>query len=73
MTDRYDPGHKEQEIELILVESTGGLEREWAQHWQQRGLPVSVLNPKRARNFAKAEGRLGKTDKIDAQALARFG
>jgi transposase len=64
---------KEQEIELIVVESTGGLERGLVQYLQQQGLSVSVINPKRARDFAKASGRLAKTDKIGAQVLAHFG
>ena len=37
------------------------------------GLPVEVVNPKRVRDFARATGRLAKTDKLDAQVLAQFG
>jgi transposase len=59
-------------IDLIVVESTGGMERGIAQLLQQQGLAVAVINPKRARDFAKAAGRLAKTDRIDAQVLAHF-
>jgi transposase len=59
-------------INLIVIESTGGMERGIVQVLQQQGLPVAVINPKRARDFAKASGRLAKTDRIDAQALAHF-
>ena len=64
---------KEQTIELIVIESTGGMERGIVQRLQQEGLKVAVINPKRARDFAKASGRLAKTDRIDAEALAHFG
>jgi transposase len=59
-------------IALIVVESTGGMERNVVEHLQRAGLPVSVINPKRSREFAKASGRLAKTDRIDAQGLAHF-
>ena len=36
------------------------------------GLPIAVVNPRQARDFARATGRLAKTDRIDAQILARF-
>jgi transposase len=56
----------------IVLESTGGMERGVVQALQQAGLEVAVLNPKRARDFAKASGRLAKTDRIDAEVLAHF-
>jgi transposase len=59
-------------INLIVIESTGGMERGIVQVLQQQGLSVAVINPKRARDFAKASGRLAKTDRIDAQGLAHF-
>lgn len=61
------------DIALIVIESTGGLERGAVQSLQQAEYPVSVINPKRARDFAKATGCLAKTDRIDAQVLAHFG
>ena len=64
---------KVQKIELIVIESTGGMERGCVQKLQKEGFNVAVINPKRARDFAKASGRLAKTDRIDAEALAHFG
>jgi len=59
-------------VQRIVLESTGGMERGVVQRLQQQGLPVAVINPKRARDFAKASGRLAKTDRIDADGLAHF-
>lgn len=59
-------------VSLVVLESTGGMERGIVQVLQQHGVPVAVINPKRARDFAKASGRLAKTDRIDAQVLAHF-
>lgn len=59
-------------VQLVVVESTGGMERGIVEQLQRQGLPVAVINPKRARDFAKASGRLAKTDRIDAAALAHF-
>jgi transposase len=61
------------DVKLIVLESTGGMERGVVQVLQRQGLPVAVINPKRARDFAKASGRLAKTDRIDAGVLAHFG
>lgn len=58
--------------ELVVLESTGGYERPAAAAMAAAGIPVAVVNPRQARDFAKATGRLAKTDKIDAEALARF-
>ena len=60
------------EVKLIVLESTGGMERGVVQLLQRQGLSVAVINPKRARDFAKASGRLAKTDRIDAGVLAHF-
>lgn len=60
------------DVQLIVLESTGGMERGVVQVLQRQGLPVAVINPKRARDFAKASGRLTKTDRIDAEVLAHF-
>lgn len=59
-------------IDLIVMEATGGLERDLACMLQAAGLPVAVVNPRQARNFAKAFGYLAKTDRIDAKALAEL-
>ncbi len=57
---------------LVVVEATGGYERPVAAALAAAGLPVAVVNPRQARDFARATGRLAKTDKIDAEVLARF-
>jgi transposase len=59
--------------ELIVMEATGGYERKLASQLQAGGLPVSIVNPRRIRDFAKATGRMAKTDKIDAGIIALFG
>jgi transposase len=58
---------------LIVVEATGGLERTLVAALVAAKLPVVVINPRQARDFAKAIGRLAKTDRIDAQVLAHYG
>jgi transposase len=58
---------------LIVVEATGGLERILVAALVAAKLPVVVINPRLARDFAKAIGRLAKTDRIDAQVLAHYG
>ncbi len=57
---------------LIVMEATGGFEVAAASALAAAGLPVAVINPRQARDFAKSLGRLAKTDKIDALMLARF-
>lgn len=57
---------------LVLCEATGGLERPLVVALVERGLPVVVINARQARDFAKATGKLAKTDSIDAMVLARF-
>lgn len=61
------------EIQQVIVESTGGLEQEVAQALQAAGIAVSIINPRQGRDFAKASGKLAKTDQIDAAVLAHFG
>ncbi len=57
---------------LIVMEATGGLESPIAAELASAGLAVAVINPRQARDFAKALGVLAKTDQVDAQVLARF-
>lgn len=57
---------------LIVLEATGGYERPVATSLVAAGLPVAVVNPRQIRDFAKATGRLAKTDTLDAQVLAHF-
>jgi transposase len=59
-------------VALIVLEATGGYEQACAVALAAAGLPVSVLNPRQARDFARAMGRLAKTDRIDAGVLAEF-
>jgi transposase len=62
-----------QEVALIVLEATGGWEALAAGTLATAGLPVAVINPRQARDFAKATGRLAKTDAIDATVLVAFG
>jgi transposase len=57
---------------LVVVEATGGLELPLVAALQVAGIPVAAINPRQARDFAKALGRLAKTDRIDAEVLAHF-
>jgi transposase len=59
-------------IGLIVVEATGGLERALASFLLRHDLPVAVVNPRAAREFARSMGHLAKTDAIDAVALAHL-
>jgi transposase len=61
------------DVNCIVVEATGGLETELIIQLQAALLPVALINPRQGRDFAKATGRLAKTDAIDAQVLAHFG
>jgi transposase len=58
---------------LVVMEATGGLEIPVAAALSRNGLSVVVVNPRQVREFARATGRLAKTDKIDALILALFG
>lgn len=58
---------------VIVLEATGGLERPVVRALAAAELPVVVVNPRQVRDFAKATGKLAKTDQIDADVLARFG
>ncbi len=57
---------------LIVVEATGGYETPLVAAISASGLSVAVINPRQGRDFAKAIGVLTKTDRVDAQVLARF-
>jgi transposase len=59
-------------VKLVVLEATGRYERLAASSIAAKEIPVAVVNPRQARDFAKAIGRLAKTDKIDAFVLARF-
>ena len=59
--------------ERIVLEATGGLEVPAVAALGSVGLPVVAVNPRQARDFARATGRLAKTDALDASVLAQFG
>lgn len=59
--------------EAVIAESTGGLELPLVAALAAESLPVAVINPRQARDFAKSTGQLAKTDRLDAQVLAHFG
>src|SRR2546427_35739 len=68
LVDRVQPLHPT----LIVLEATGGLERAATSALAAAGLPVVVVHPRQARDFARATGQLAKTDALDARALAHF-
>jgi transposase len=57
---------------LIVLEATGGFERTVAAALAGAELPLAVVNPRQIRDFARATGRLAKTDALDAQSIALF-
>lgn len=58
---------------LVIIESTGGYEKLTANYLRGKKFNVAVVNAKRVRDFAKASGKLAKTDNIDAQIIMMFG
>jgi transposase len=63
----------EMQVRLIVLEATGAYERAIVAELAAARLPVVVVNPRQVRDFARAKGRLAKTDQIDAAVLADFG
>jgi transposase len=63
---------KAMDVRCVLMEATGRYHRRLAADLLDAELPVVVVNPRQARDFARALGQLAKTDRIDAQVLARF-
>jgi transposase len=61
------------QVELVVMEATGGYETQAASALAGAGLRLAVVNPRQVRDFAKATGRLAKNDRIDAQVIAAFG
>jgi len=66
-------GWKDDRPDLVVCEATGGLERALVTELVAAGFAVAVVNPRQVRDFARATGRLAKTDRIDAQVIAAFG
>jgi transposase len=58
--------------QLVVLEATGGFEVTVAAALVAARLPLAVVNPRQIRDFARATGRLAKTDRLDAEAIARF-
>jgi transposase len=63
---------KKYEVSKAAVEATGGYEQEVTYLMSKHGLKVHVVNPAQVRNFARGIGKVAKTDRIDAHAIARF-
>jgi len=57
------------DVDLVVLEATGNLERGFVLALQQAGLEVARINPRQARDFAKSLGQLAKTDRVDARVL----
>lgn len=59
-------------VELVVLEATGGFETVVAAALAGARLPLAIVNPRQIRHFARATGRLAKTDALDAAIIARF-
>ena len=59
-------------VRRLVLEASGGYEIAASAELATAGLPVAVVNPRQVRDFARAGGRLAKTDAIDARVLAHF-
>lgn len=66
-------GLRQRKLAVVVLEATGGLEYPLAAALAAAHLPTVIVNPRQVRDFARATGRLAKTDAIDAQVLAQFG
>ena len=64
---------RKHKVTKVVMEASGGYERDWAKVLRQAGLEVRIVDPKRVRNFALSAGRLAKNDAIDAEMIAWFG
>src|ERR1700726_5027402 len=59
--------------DFVILEATGGLETPVASALAAAGIAVAIVNPRQVRDFARATGRLAKTDRLDAEGVAGFG
>ncbi|MCY4583247.1 MAG: IS110 family transposase [Chloroflexi bacterium] len=59
--------------QCVVMEATGGYEMPLSTALAAAGIPVAVVNPRQVRDFARSQGRLAKTDRIDAAVIAHFG
>jgi len=60
-------------VQLVVIEATGRMHRHVAAELLQSNIPVALVNPQRAREYARSMGKLEKTDRVDAEVLAKFG
>ena len=63
---------KSLEPDMVLLEASGGLELPLVSALATAALPMVVVNPRQVRDFARATGKLAKTDTLDAAVLAHF-
>jgi transposase len=63
---------RDRSTDLVVIEATGGLEQNAALAIGASLLPVAIVSPRRVKAFARANGRLAKTDRLDAHNLAHF-
>ncbi len=59
--------------QCVVMEATGGYEMPLSTALATAGIPVAVVNPRQVRDFARSQGKLAKTDRIDAAVIAHFG
>ena len=59
--------------QLVIMEATGGYETSLVASLGLAGVPVAVVNPRQVRDFARSQGILAKTDRVDAAVIAHFG
>ena len=64
---------RKHKVTQVVMEASGGYEREWAKALRETEIAVRIVDPKRVRHFAKSAGRLAKNDDIDADTIAWFG
>ena len=70
--DGFATRMRELHPKLVVMEACGSLERSLARALEKAGISVVVMNPRQVRHYARSTGRLAKTDKLDAEMLARF-
>ena len=59
-------------VNKVVMEASGGYERDWVKVVREAGIEVRIVDPKRVRSFAQSAGRLAKNDAIDAEMIAWF-
>ncbi len=64
---------RKNKVQQVVMEATGGLERKLASILAAKQIPFHIANPRQVRDFARAAGKLAKTDRIDAKVIAQFG